>query len=608
MLTYLIQLTICWMILFTAYLLFLKRETFFRYNRWYLLSALILGLVIPLVDWAAWFTHEPDSLGSIYITPVQAQIRYLESASPDTTPAAYYIPFILIGIYGIGVLLAGLRMVKGIRDILSLRRGATILPREGYELVLTRRIHMPFSFLNAIYWSEDLYEDSPENNKILLHETKHVRAFHSLDVLFLEILCVLFWFHPFVHLYRAELRQIHEYEADAAACLAGSKKEYGQILIHQAQSGLQLALANHFFYSQLKNRIKMITKKPSHQSAKFKYLLAVPFLALTALLFSFSQKEFPPVQSIPSDSASDLISQDTIPLGDSQPLIIINSKKLSKEEGIQKMNELPPHLIESIDVLKDPSSVEIYGKEGKNGVILITTKGKVDSLLEAEVKEVRVIPVQAPKATDLPDTKGAFKGIAVSPEKNGLQKSELKNIFLGADKVEIEKKRDTARIVVRGVRNFSSSDQPLIVLDGEPLGHATQNEVMKNVDPNSIESVSVLKGKSAAALYGTEGTNGVIIITTKIQKMVENKSGLTLTKLTLFPNPASHELVVDFEGEAGQYQMKVLDITGATHLQKTLQAEGRTQTRLDIAPLNAGMYYLLIQRDGKVEARPFIKE
>src|SRR5699024_2034811 len=110
-------------------------------------------------------------------------------------------------------------------------------------------------------------------------------------VLFLEALCIIFWFHPLVYLYRKELRKVHEYEADAAACILGNKKEYGRLLLNQAQSGLQLALANHFFYSQLKDRIIMITKKHSHRYARYIDLLALPLLCLVAHLLSFSAKE-----------------------------------------------------------------------------------------------------------------------------------------------------------------------------------------------------------------------------------------------------------------------------------------------------------------------------
>ncbi len=82
-----------------------------------------------------------------------------------------------------------------------------------------------------------------------------------------------------------------------------------------------------------------------------------------------------------------------------------------------------------------------------------------------------------------------------------------------------------ATIFIRGARSFSGDNTPLYVIDGMPV--QSQNDYGSNVtgaafsnrgldiDPNDIESINVLKGQAAAALYGLRASNGVIIITTK---------------------------------------------------------------------------------------------
>lgn len=256
MITYLTQLTICWTILYLVYYLFLKRETFFVYNRWFLLGGLLLGVIIPLIDWAAMISHEAENIGHIYIAPVQTQVHQMDVyvTTPEETPLWYLI---LTGIYSLGVAIAAIKLIRAVFEILSLKKGAEISNENGYRLILTNQIHMPFSFMNAVYWSRKLYHESSEKERILAHEARHVSAMYSLDILFIEVLGVLFWFHPMIYIYRKELKEVHEYEADAAACVIGSKRAYGQLLLNQANSGLQLALANHFFYSQLKNRCKI---------------------------------------------------------------------------------------------------------------------------------------------------------------------------------------------------------------------------------------------------------------------------------------------------------------------------------------------------------------
>ena len=81
-------------------------------------------------------------------------------------------------------------------------------------------------------------------------------------------------------------------------------------------------------------------------------------------------------------------------------------------------------------------------------------------------------------------------------------------------------------VIIRGLSTFSSSNQPLFVVDGVPFQSDTNasgsfasgntgSSRFLDLDPNNIESVNVLKGLAAATLYGSEGRNGVILITTK---------------------------------------------------------------------------------------------
>ncbi|HRH58950.1 MAG TPA: TonB-dependent receptor plug domain-containing protein, partial [Chitinophagaceae bacterium] len=84
-----------------------------------------------------------------------------------------------------------------------------------------------------------------------------------------------------------------------------------------------------------------------------------------------------------------------------------------------------------------------------------------------------------------------------------------------------------ARIVLRGNRSIQKSNNALIVVDGVPINNSTNgtagsdfgsvngSDGASNINPDDIESVTVLRGASAAALYGSEAGNGVIVITTK---------------------------------------------------------------------------------------------
>jgi TonB-dependent starch-binding outer membrane protein SusC len=95
-----------------------------------------------------------------------------------------------------------------------------------------------------------------------------------------------------------------------------------------------------------------------------------------------------------------------------------------------------------------------------------------------------------------------------------------------------------SKIRIRGSASLNASNDPLIVIDGVPVegnGMAGANNLLNTINPNDIESMSVLKDAAAAALYGARATNGVIIITTK--KGTSKKPAINFnTKLSVF-NP-----------------------------------------------------------------------
>nr|WP_321487478.1 TonB-dependent receptor plug domain-containing protein [uncultured Draconibacterium sp.] len=140
------------------------------------------------------------------------------------------------------------------------------------------------------------------------------------------------------------------------------------------------------------------------------------------------------------------------------PLYIVDGKPAAEIESIE------PEKIESITVLKDAQGKIVYGDKGKNGVIIITTK-------------------------------------ATAGDKTG----DVKVIGYGT----LNKKNDPREsIQVDGFAN-DPENPPLYIVDGKPA------DEIESIEPEKIESISVLKDAQAKILYGDKGKNGVIIITTK---------------------------------------------------------------------------------------------
>lgn len=288
MITYLIEVSICWLLFYGIYMLLLSKETFFNINRWYLLSTLILGLAIPLftVDFTSLFYQEPTS-SVVYLAEGFSELEYVIADSVEKAQEVEYSWFTLLKVvYLIGILVAFAKFLYGFRQIYSLYKTGTVTQKGKYKLVLTEKPHLPFSFFNYLFWHKDTALEDTDSGKIITHELAHINQWHSLDVLFLETLGILLWFSPPIYWYKKSLRAVHEFLADAYVLRDTKKKQYGHLLIRQVQSGMQISLANNFIHSQLKQRINMMTRNQSRRKELMRYLPALPLLLLMVLVFS----------------------------------------------------------------------------------------------------------------------------------------------------------------------------------------------------------------------------------------------------------------------------------------------------------------------------------
>ncbi len=288
---FLLKLTLCWGFFALLYSLLLRHETFFRANRAYLLGT--AGLGILLSAWPAEQMPVPVDDGGlpvIVLPEFTVSIQQVEAA----TSTWQDIDFLWVA-YWLGFALMAARVLWGLLKIVRMAvRGKSERLPDGCLLIQTAEAKVPFSFFrwvfvpveNQLSESSKLSESSNAETALMLaHERAHVKGWHSIDVLFAEVLCVVFWFHPLAHWYRRGLRTVHEYLADAAASRHADRKQYGLLLIGQSQSGMPIAFANHFFQSPLKQRLIMLTKKNSAPIRALKFGLVAPAALLFAMLF-----------------------------------------------------------------------------------------------------------------------------------------------------------------------------------------------------------------------------------------------------------------------------------------------------------------------------------
>ncbi|MGB4837654.1 MAG: M56 family metallopeptidase [Saprospiraceae bacterium] len=289
MITYLLQSSTCLIFLYGVYHLMLGEMTFFRYNRVYLLSAIAISLIIPLL--APYLTLTPEQVPVIHWSYVNDEMNVLlaTTVNKDVT-VDYFSWFVLVVIliYLTGVTIVLAKMGYGLWKIYKYYISGSKEQKKGFTIITTKNVHLPFSFFRYVFISSHV----PLKNHIqtiLDHEEIHIRHWHSIDVLFAELVHAFYWFNPVMIFYKRALSQAHEYLADAYVCQHSCVSSYTELLINKSKSGMELALTNQFFHSQIKKRIKMMHTKSSDKKTLWKYALLLPLVVAFVIVFSSSK-------------------------------------------------------------------------------------------------------------------------------------------------------------------------------------------------------------------------------------------------------------------------------------------------------------------------------
>ena len=336
-LIYLFESGICMLILYLVYWFFLRKETYFTFNRIYLVGSILLVLLVPfihvhlsismnrslgepamrimqfrdyyqeLIAMTDPYYHEieyrdPSTMENGFDTPVSS---YGSSAGTLKEPSdiqeigeAETDNLMNIGSWGIspariilllyigGVVYFLFRLLFLCLRLFYLTRKNNIIRKNGFRLVDLREDFSPFSFFRFVFINlKSISEKDLE--KMLAHETAHVRQKHTMDHLFAHGLAVFQWFNPFAWQIRNALKTVHEYIADKAVLDQGFRLfDYQSLLLKQVITYHSVELVNNFNLKPIKNRITMMTKIRSGMPARLKALVVIPFALLIFILFA----------------------------------------------------------------------------------------------------------------------------------------------------------------------------------------------------------------------------------------------------------------------------------------------------------------------------------
>tara|TARA_R110002072_G_scaffold7503_2_gene40993 strand:+ start:787764 stop:789200 length:1437 start_codon:yes stop_codon:yes gene_type:complete len=288
MIHYFLQVVLFQLLFLVVYDLFLKKETFFSYNRVYLLVTSVLGFVIPFIKLDVLQQQIPQAfkvqLPAVLIGNPASDGMVPTSTTLDTVVIAsqgFSATEIALCIYASGVFIASLLFALKLRKIYRLKQTATLQKMEPFTLALLPDTEKAFTFLNTIFLGTNLSET--QKSHIIQHELVHAKQQHTLDLLFFELLKIGCWFNPMVYLFQQKLRTLHEFTADRLVA-STNKSAYYQTLLSEVFGTTNISFVNTFYSSSLiKKRIVMLQKTNSKKIFQLKYLLLIP--AVCAMLF-----------------------------------------------------------------------------------------------------------------------------------------------------------------------------------------------------------------------------------------------------------------------------------------------------------------------------------
>lgn len=250
------------LILFSAvYFVLLKNESQFRLQRYFLVIGLLLSMLFPLIH-----LNESQSISNNLIPSISQSLpaNWLpEIIISDrgqqvavTTKTTSYWKWITI-LYSIVSLTIFLLLLYRIASLFMMKLKSKSYNWNGLQICEVAHRETAFSFFYTVFISQGELTDA-EKEKILLHEAVHARQLHSLDILLIHLVQIIFWCNPILHYFKKTLTQLHEFEADSKSIQPEESEQYCYLLAKTALQSSGVSLANHFSNSLTLKRIAMI--------------------------------------------------------------------------------------------------------------------------------------------------------------------------------------------------------------------------------------------------------------------------------------------------------------------------------------------------------------
>ncbi len=288
---YLLKVIICSGILFLYYLLALRNRSFHQWNRFYLLTAVILSLVLPFLQFTIYNEIQAEQQQGIQVLQVVGDAnQYLDEIVVTGNHSFSMEQWLLTG-YAVISCVLFLLLVHSLLRILRILNTHRVQDLEQVKLIETQVAGTPFSFFQFIFWNRAIDMHSENGRRIFEHELVHVRERHTLDRIFMQVLLAVFWINPFFWLMRRELKQIHEFIADKRSVGEHGASAFAAMILQSAYPKQYNVIASSFFQTSIKRRLAMLSKNQKTSINYFSRIAALLIVILTVLAFSVRSKK-----------------------------------------------------------------------------------------------------------------------------------------------------------------------------------------------------------------------------------------------------------------------------------------------------------------------------
>ena len=326
---YLINSAACLAILLLFYKLFLEKEQMHLIKRGYLLISVLAAGIIPLITMTTFVNAETITFANT--------VSNSTVVSEEIIASEINWKIILWTIYGIGVMSFSIRFLNNLRSMIFRIRKNPKLKNTHFITVLLSSNITPHTFFKYLFFNKTLYEQHLIPSEVLLHEQTHAKELHSLDILLIELLQVVFWFNPLIYMAKNAIKLNHEFLADQAVIKNGIETTtYQNTLLAFSSNAEASNLANAFNYSSIKKRFTVMKTHTSKKMILVKTILVIPLIAF--LLFSFSTKEevskniIPQVKTFYQDIATEKMVKEYNKLAKKFNALPKNERTISREE------------------------------------------------------------------------------------------------------------------------------------------------------------------------------------------------------------------------------------------------------------------------------------